>query len=503
MRNKRILRDAVILTVFSLIMRVSAIAFSMFLSSHIGAQGVGLNQLVFSAFSFAVTFATAGISVAVTKILTEEYGRGVRGSESPVLRAACAYALAVSAVSAAALFGLAPYIGRVLLRDARTAAPLRYLSSALPLMALSACFKGYLLAVRRASHIAVSDFLEQGVEVGVLAALLHFLPTDDAGIACRYIAVSIVLSELASLIYLLAQAARARPKSAARAKNAYFRRLLRVSLPVAASACLASLLRTAENISIPSGLERAGLAREAALADYGAVRGMAIPVLFLPYAFLASFTSLALPEVSESMAAGQDGAVRALVRRVVRDCLLLAIPAAAVYLLFADALGEAIYHSASVSRVLAILAPLVPLMYFDAVADGILKGMGQQNWVLKLNIADCLVRVALVYLLIPRFGFAGFMALMYVSNILNPVLSIRRCLRLSGLRLDLRGWIVRPALASGAAALCLRALRLSFPLARCAPLPLAAEIALFALLYAAVLSLLQEKNARQDAAHGL
>ena len=262
-------------------------------------------------------------------------------------------------------------------------------------------------------------------------------------------------------------------------------------------------VRTIENVSIPAGLVRAGLAREEALADYGAVRGMAIPVLFLPYAFLASFTSLALPEVSESMAAGQDGAVRALVRRVVRDCLLLAIPTAAVYLLFADALGEAIYHSASVSRVLAILAPLVPLMYFDAVADGILKGMGQQNWVLKLNIADCLVRVALVYLLIPRFGFAGFMALMYVSNILNPVLSIRRCLRLSGLRLDLRGWIVRPALASGAAALCLRALRLSFPLARYAPLPLAAEIALFALLYAAVLSRLQEKNARQDAAQGL
>ncbi len=269
---------------------------------------------------------------------------------------------------------------------------------------------------------------------------------------------------------------------------------------MAASACLASLLRTVENISIPSGLERAGLSREAALADYGAVRGMAIPVLFLPYAFLASFTSLAMPEVSESLAAGDEGAVQTLVKRVVRDCLLLAIPAAAVYLLFADALGTVIYHNASVSRVLLILAPLVPLMYFDAVADGILKGMGEQNWVLKLNIADCLVRVGMVYLLIPRFGFAGFMALMYVSNIINPVLSIRRCLRLSGVRLDLRRWIMQPALASGAAVLCLRALRLSFPLARYAAAPLAVEIALFALLYAAVLSILQDNHAPPAAA---
>ncbi len=212
MKNRQILRDAVILTAFSLIMRVSAIAFSMFLSSSIGAQGVGLNQLVFSAFSFAVTFATAGISVAVTKILTEEYGRGVRGSESPILRAACAYALTVSAVSAGTVYVCAPYIGAVVLRDARTVLPLRLLAPALPLMALSACGKGYLLAVRKASHIAVSDFLEQGVEVGVLAALLHFLPTVDAGIACQYIAVSIVLSELASLVYLLYQVVRTRPR---------------------------------------------------------------------------------------------------------------------------------------------------------------------------------------------------------------------------------------------------------------------------------------------------
>lgn len=503
MKNKRILRDAVVLTAFSLVMRISSIVFSMYLASAIGAQGVGLNQLTFSGFSFAVTVATAGISVAVTKIMTEEFGRGVHGSERVVMRCALSYAAVISLSAGAAVYCFAGFIGETLLSDARTIIPLKLLAPALPLMSVSSCFKGYLLAVRRASQIAISDFLEQAVEVGVLIFLLENYRTTDIATACRYISVSIVASEAASGLYLYAQYLRTRTykRDASRSgSGSYMRRLLAVALPVAASSCLASALRTVENVSIPSGLIKSGLARDTALEYYGTVRGMALPILFLPYAFLASFTSLAMPEVSESMAANRPDQVRALITRVTRDCLILAIPAAAIYMLFADSIGTIVYGGGQICAVIFLLAPLVPLMYFDAVADGILKGMGEQNWVLKLNIMDSLLRIAMVFFLIPRTGFTGFMILMYISNIFNPVLSVRRMLRLSGIRLDIRNWIVLPGFASGAAVLCLRALRLYFPLAQNETLVMAVEIILFAVLYAAVLSVCYKNSAQQNAA---
>ncbi len=503
MKNKRILRDAIVLTAFSLVMRISSIIFSMYLASAIGAQGVGLNQLTFSGFSFAVTIATAGISVAVTKIMTEEFGRGVQGSERAVMRCALGYAAVVSLSAAAAIYSFAGFIGETLLSDARTVVPLKLLAPALPLMSISSCFKGYLLAVRRASQIAISDFLEQAVEVGVLIFLLENYHTTDIATACRYISVSIVASEAASGLYLYAQYLRSRAHKSgtgAGRNRAYMRRLLAVALPVAASSCLASALRTVENVSIPSGLVKSGLARDAALEYYGTVRGMALPVLFLPYAFLASFTSLAMPEVSESMAANRPDQVRALISRVTRDCLILAIPAAAVYMLFAGSIGTIVYGGGQICTVIFLLAPLVPLMYFDAVADGILKGMGEQNWVLKLNIIDSLLRIAMVFFLIPRTGFTGFMILMYISNIFNPVLSVRRMLRLSGIRLDIRNWIALPALASGVAVLCLRALRLYFPLAQNETFVMAVEIVLFAVLYAAVLSVCYKNGAQHNTA---
>lgn len=501
MKNRAILRDTIILTIFSLIMRISTILFSTYLTAAIGAQGVGLNQLTYSGFAFAVTIATAGISVAVTKVLTEEFGRGIGGSERPVMRCALSYAAAISLTTGAAVFWFAEFIGEHFLNDVRTIVPLKLLSPALPAMSIAACFKGYLLAVRRAPQIAVSDFLEQGVEVGLLVLLLTRYRTTDMETACRYISVSIVASEFVSGIYLWVQYLRLRCRSGGREKRGYMRRLLGVALPVAASSCLASALRTVENVSIPSGLVRSGLGQDAALEYYGMVRGMALPVLFLPYAFLASFTSLAMPEVSESLAARRIDQVRALIGRVTRDCLVLAIPAAAVYLLFADSIGTIVYGGGEVCRVIMILAPLVPLMYFDAVADGVLKGMGQQNWVLRLNILDSIIRIVMVFVLIPRSGFMGFMILMYVSNIFNPILSVGRMLKLSGTRLQIRAWIVEPGVAAGAAMLCLRTMRLYFPAAQSAAIVMAAEIALFAAIYAAVLVVLQKNGAQRVSAH--
>lgn len=496
MKNKRIIYDAIVLTVFSLIMRISSIIFSRYLTSAIGAQGVGLNQLTFSGFSFAVTVATAGISVAVTKIMTEEFGCGIYGTESKVLRSAVFYAAAVSLSAGMAVYFFADFIGTDLLSDERTVMPLRLLAPALPLMSVSSCFKGYLLAVRRARQIAISDFLEQGVEVGLLIFLLRRSSTTDIELACRYISVSIVVSEVVSGAYLYLQYLLCRKKSTHIRRGGYLRRLLAVALPVAASSCLASALRTIENVSIPSGLVRSGLARETALSHYGTVRGMALPVLFLPYAFLASFTSLAMPEVSESLSAGRKGEVRSLISRIVRDCLILAIPAAAVYMLFSDSIGDLVYGGGDVCRVIFILAPLVPLMYFDAVADGILKGMGEQNWVLRLNIVDSVLRIAMVFFLIPKMGFSGFMVLMYVSNIFNPVLSIAHMLRLSGARINIYECIAVPVLASLFSVFFVRSISVRFPLAQNAAAVVASEIILFTLVYALVMSVMRKNGAR-------
>ena len=60
------------------------------------------------------------------------------------------------------------------------------------------------------------------------------------------------------------------------------RRMLAVALPLAVSAYARTSLTTLEHLLIPRGLKSAGLTADRALAGYGIVHGMALPVVLFP-----------------------------------------------------------------------------------------------------------------------------------------------------------------------------------------------------------------------------
>ena len=59
------------LTAVSLVMRTVSVAFNVILTEKVGAEGMGLLTLVMSVNGFAVTFATSGISLVVTRMTAE------------------------------------------------------------------------------------------------------------------------------------------------------------------------------------------------------------------------------------------------------------------------------------------------------------------------------------------------------------------------------------------------------------------------------------------------
>lgn len=68
---KRYFINALMLTAVSLVMRTVSVAFNVILTEKVGAEGMGLLTLVMSVNGFAVTFATSGISLAVTRMTAE------------------------------------------------------------------------------------------------------------------------------------------------------------------------------------------------------------------------------------------------------------------------------------------------------------------------------------------------------------------------------------------------------------------------------------------------
>jgi len=441
--------NTMILTLTTQLLSLISVWFVAWLSGTIGAEGMGLYQLISSVYILAGTLASSGVGVTVARLVAESIAKSGGRSTSDVLRKAVVLAAAMGLAVGGALYLLAEPIGVQLLGDRRTVISLKVLAPALPFMALSACMRGYFIGIRRVLKPSSQMVFEQLVRVAISMLILKpFLPRG-LEYACLAVILACMISEAASCVYAFVMVALEKRRGLpVKPEKGVLGQLVRIALPIAASANLRSVLRTAENILIPRGLEKYGLSHAGALSQFGLL-SMTMPVLFFPSGLLTSVGTMLLPEVSHVRALNDAEKIRAIFARVFRMTVMLSLLLCAVFLAFARDFGLLLYQNEEVARLLTLLAPLTPLIYLDFVVDSMMSGLGQQMRALHINMLDYAVRTVLVLLLIPLFGFFAYIGILYVSAILNATLSLHRLLKVSRASIDVQQWIVSPVLAAG------------------------------------------------------
>ncbi len=482
MKRFTFLKNAMILTVTSLLLRTVGIFFRVYLSNKIGAEGMGLYQLIISIYVLASTFATSGISTGVTRLIAEEAGRGTRRSIRRILRRAMFVSVLIGLVSAAAMVFGADWISRYWLHDTRAVPALKILSVGLPFMGISSCLRGYFIARRKVSCSSNAQMFEQLVRIGVILLIIDRFAAMGMSAACAAVMIGDTLAEIGSCLYMGIGYLRDRRKLPTAGnppvrKKGILRELISIATPITAGRYLNSALRTVENLLVPNCLTQYSGSKERALSEFGMLKGMAMPILFFPSSFLSAFSTLLIPEVSEAAVLNQTRRVERAVHTSLRVTLLLSIPISGVFALFSRQLGLLIYHSEEVGFLIGVLAPIMPFMYLESVVDGLLKGLDQQVSSLKYSVLDSVLRITAIFILVPGRGMQGFLFIMIVSNILTAWLNIRRLLVVTGVRMQWGQWLIKPLLAmtaGGVAALGLQRLTES-------ALPLLATVAVSAL----------------------
>jgi O-antigen/teichoic acid export membrane protein len=87
------------------------------------------------------------------------------------------------------------------------------------------------------------------------------------------------------------------------------------------------------------------------------------------------------------------------------------------------------------------------MLYCDAITDAMTKGLGQQRACVRYNICTSAMDVALLFLLLPRYGMEGYFFSFLVTHLLNFGLSLRRLTKISGVAIPFSA----PALTVAAA----------------------------------------------------
>ncbi len=457
---REFLKNASIMAASAVLMRTVAVSYQAYLSARVGAEGMGLFTLTMSIYSFAITFATSGIQLAVTRLVSECLGRGEVRAARAALRRATLYALIFSVCGGVVLFFGAPFVGGTLLGDARTILSVRILAFTLPPIALCGVMGGYFTAVRRVSGHAVSQLLEMGARIFVTVYLIGYLAPFGMEYSCAAVVAGGAVAQMIScamlaLCYFFDRRRHLRGDGGE--VRGITAKLCHIALPVALSAYIRSGLLTIEHILIPRALVKGGRrTQEEALKTYGILQGMSLPVVLYPMAILSSFSGLLVPVFAAHNARGEDERISDIASRTLHLTTVFAVGCTALFGFFAYDLGYALYGSETAGRYILLLAPVIPLMFLDHVTDCALKGLGEQIWSMWVNIADSCLSIALVWLCLPRLGAVGYILVIVLAEAFNFALSIGRLIAKRRISYSFLKSFILPALAALTASAAVR-----------------------------------------------
>lgn len=435
--RKRLIMNTALLTGSSLAMSAISMAFQVWLAARIGSAGIGLYQLVLSVAFLCTTFAVSGIRFAATRLVSEELGHERSWSVAAAMRRCFAYSLFFGLSALTVLWSFAEPIGFLWIGDARTVRSLKLIAFSMPFMSLSSVMSGYFTACGRVWKPTVVHLGEQLITIGFVAFFLTHSPAGDIEKNCAAVMLGNVCGDAISfvcmLLFYLTDRHSVRDYSAQKLKLTS--RMLKVALPLAVSAYARSALSTLEHLLVPRGLKAAGFSADRALSGYGVIQGMVLPILSFPACILMALAELIIPELTEAQVRGNEGDISKTVSSLIKKGLGYSSAVALVLFIFADKLGVRIYSSPEAGDYLRLLAPLIPIMYTDMVADGCLKGLGQQLWCMGINLLDALLGVLLVWQVLPVFALKGYICIIYFNECVNFALSIMRLGKVTKIRL--------------------------------------------------------------------
>ena len=434
-RRIPIFYSALLLTGVNLLLRLVGTSFQVYISGRIGAAGVGLLQLTMSVGAMALVAGMAGIRTGAMYLTAEELGKGRPGNVTWVLSGSFGYSVVFSGAVAGALFFFAPWVAEHWIGQPGTEAALRLYAAFLPLTCLMGVMTGYFTAANRIGTLAAVEVAEQATSMLVTMGALTLWAGTSAERACLCVILGNSLGAcltLGCLVYL-----RLREGAETGPRIPVARRLADTALPLAVADDLKTGINTVENLMVPKRLALCRLVEDP-LAAFGVVSGMVFPVLMFPSCILFALAELLIPELARCAAAGSKGRIEYLSKRSLKVALLYGLTFCGLEYLTADSLCMGLYDNAEAGRNLKLYALLIPMLYCDLIVDAMIKGLGQQKISVRYNIFTSALDVIFLFLLLPEYGMTGYFLSFFVTHLINFGLSLRRLLKITGIRIPFR-----------------------------------------------------------------
>ena len=449
-RKMAFITGTLLLTSTGFICRILGFFYRIFMSRTIGAEGLGIYNMVHPIFSICFAVCAGSLQTALSQYVAANQTRG-----RAVFRTGLVIAMGMSFLLAWVIYGNAGFLAEKLLLEPRCAPYLPVMSVSVPFAALHACINGYYYGMQKARVPAFSQVAEQVIRMGAVFLIASIWLESGRQITVSLAVYGHLIGEMASAVFTVfclgffppckdgdSRRAPAIPLSF----GATAAPLMALALPLMGNRLILNVLGSAEAIWIPNRLMSSGLTNSEALSVYGVLTSMALPFILFPSAITNSMAVLLLPTVAEAQADGNEARISSMISMSLRYSCYMGVLCIGIFTIFGNQLGVSVFHDQNAGTYITILSWLCPFMYLATTMGSILNGLGRTSSTFFQNVFAMVIRLAFVLFAIPRYGILGYLWGMLVSELALALMSFLAVKRLVPFCWDTVNMIVKPVL---------------------------------------------------------
>ncbi|MBQ1914039.1 MAG: polysaccharide biosynthesis protein, partial [Selenomonadaceae bacterium] len=423
-KGESFLKGTLILTVAGFVVKVIGSLNWIFVSRILGGEGIGLYQMAFPIYFFAMTVSQAGVPVAISIITAERVAlKDIYGAKR-VFRISMALMLVTGLVfSFLTYFGAQWLIDWHFIRDPRAYMSMVVLAPTVFFVTFLASSRGYLQGWQRMTPTAVSQIVEQifrVITMIVLANLLLPWGLEYASAGASLGALAGAVTGLIVLVYYHIRLDRdierdyghvlePTPETKGETSWQIIKRIFALSLPVSAASIMLPVVSNLDLMIVPQRLEVAGYSVNQATELFGYLTGMAVPLVNLATILTASMAMSIVPAISEARALKQKDRVYSQTASSVRISNFVCFPAFVIVFVLATPIASLIYNAPGAGPAVMISAVSIVLLGLHQVSTAVLQGLGHTKIPMVNMVLAAVAKVILNWTLTaqPWLGIMG------------------------------------------------------------------------------------------------
>ena len=477
-QTKSMVGGMTVLGITGIVCKLIGVLFSIPLTWLIGTGGQGLFQSVYPTYSLLLTVSSAGLPVAVSRMVSHALTKDDPRSAKLVFRTALIMLTVIGVLlSLTMLTGSGFLARRVDQPESRIG--FIVIAPCVAVVCMLSAFRGFMQGQQNMVPTAISQLIEQVGKV-CISLPLAWLGMQKGGIAygAAGALLGITCVEAIALLYMVLCYVRKKKAfcslpqlETGRSINRKeaMTQLIRISVPITISACIVPLANFIDSAMLVKRMMVAGLDMDTARRYYGIFAGLVIRLINIPTALALSISMSLVPAVAAAVAAGSMENVRRQSNLGLRFAFLIGFPCSVGMSLLSKHILAFFYARTLTatelqvgSEVLAISSLTVLLFTVVQATSAILQGVHKQRLPMYTLVAGVACKITLNYILVgtPGIHVHGGPFASLACYTVSMIPNLYFVTKYTGLRFQWNEWVVKPGMAAalmGAAVLGLRA----------------------------------------------